>query len=120
MSVSSSSMRKGETLMDTAVTLNAMNRIGDLGFLIAIFWMISQFGSTGFAEVFAKASSGTTVTIITLLLFIGATGKSAQIPLYTWLPDAMAGPTPVSALIHETKIHGEFFFDGCNRLHYSV
>ncbi len=79
-----------------------MNRIGDLGFLIAIFWMIKQFGSVTFGEVFSKAG-GTPVavlTIITLLLFVGATGKSAQIPLYTWLPDAMAGPTPVSALIH--------------------
>jgi len=91
---------KNEDYNNAARKAFIMNRIGDLGFLIAIFWMISQFGSTGFAEVFAKASSGTTVTIITLLLFIGATGKSAQIPLYTWLPDAMAGPTPVSALIH--------------------
>ncbi len=79
-----------------------MNRIGDLGFLIAIFWMINQFGSISFADVFSKApgTATTTLTGITLLLFIGATGKSAQIPLYTWLPDAMAGPTPVSALIH--------------------
>ena len=79
-----------------------MNRIGDLGFLIAIFWLINKTGSASFTEVFAKASSlpGKDVTIITLLLFVGATGKSAQIPLYTWLPDAMAGPTPVSALIH--------------------
>ncbi|MBS1932867.1 MAG: NADH-quinone oxidoreductase subunit L [Bacteroidetes bacterium] len=79
-----------------------MNRIGDLGFLIAIFWMISKFGSVGFAEVFSKTSttSVAVLTGITLLLFVGATGKSAQIPLYTWLPDAMAGPTPVSALIH--------------------
>lgn len=81
-----------------------MNRIGDLGFLIAIFWMISQFQSVAFGEVFAKASelqSNSPVLIgITLLLFAGATGKSAQLPLYTWLPDAMAGPTPVSALIH--------------------
>src|ERR1700722_4259153 len=79
-----------------------MNRIGDLGFLVAVFWMINTFGSVNFAEVFAKAP-GTSVGIltgITLLLFVGATGKSAQIPLYTWLPDAMAGPTPVSALIH--------------------
>ncbi|HMH34743.1 MAG TPA: NADH-quinone oxidoreductase subunit L, partial [Puia sp.] len=79
-----------------------MNRIGDLGFLIALFWMLSQFGSVNFGEVFAKAP-GTSVGVltgITLLLFVGATGKSAQIPLYTWLPDAMAGPTPVSALIH--------------------
>ena len=81
-----------------------MNRIGDLGFLIAIFWMIQQFGSVTFSDVFGKATdSGATsvLTGITLLLKPwGATGKSAQIPLYTWLPDAMAGPTPVSALIH--------------------
>ena len=79
-----------------------MNRIGDLGFLIAIFLMINEFGSVDFNSVFGRAS-GTSVgylTAITLLLFVGATGKSAQIPLYTWLPDAMAGPTPVSALIH--------------------
>ena len=79
-----------------------MNRIGDLGFLLAIFWMLSQFGSITYAEVFAKASTApvNVLTGITILLFIGAMGKSAQIPLYTWLPDAMAGPTPVSALIH--------------------
>ncbi len=79
-----------------------MNRIGDLGFLIAVFWMISKFGSVTFAEVFTKAPSVAPgiLTGITLLLFVGAIGKSAQIPLYTWLPDAMAGPTPVSALIH--------------------
>jgi NADH-quinone oxidoreductase subunit L len=79
-----------------------MNRIGDLGFLLAIFWMINQYGSVNFADVFSHApeTSVTVLTGITLLLFVGATGKSAQIPLYTWLPDAMAGPTPVSALIH--------------------
>jgi len=79
-----------------------MNRIGDLGFLIALFALISQFGSVNFDEVFSKAPTASTqfITCVTLLLFIGATGKSAQIPLYTWLPDAMAGPTPVSALIH--------------------
>jgi len=79
-----------------------MNRIGDFGFLIAIFWMISQFGSVTFSDVFSKANTASTAVLtgITLLLFVGATGKSAQIPLYTWLPDAMAGPTPVSALIH--------------------
>lgn len=81
-----------------------MNRIGDLGFLIAIFWMIQKFGSVTFVEVFSKAADmpmgSVVLTGITLLLFVGATGKSAQIPLYTWLPDAMAGPTPVSALIH--------------------
>src|SRR5436190_3258330 len=85
-----------------------MNRIGDLGFLIAIFWIISKAGSVNFPDVFAAATgkfngkefTTTDITCITLLLFVGATGKSAQIPLYTWLPDAMAGPTPVSALIH--------------------
>ncbi|ULQ58343.1 NADH-quinone oxidoreductase subunit L [Flavihumibacter rivuli] len=79
-----------------------MNRIGDLGFLLAVFWLISKLGTVTYANVFASAGqlSTTDVTIITLLLFVGATGKSAQIPLYTWLPDAMAGPTPVSALIH--------------------
>src|SRR5215470_19932758 len=79
-----------------------MNRIGDLGFLIAIFWIIAKIGNTDFADVFTNTSKFTPgeITAITLLLFFGATGKSAQIPLYTWLPDAMAGPTPVSALIH--------------------
>ncbi len=79
-----------------------MNRIGDLAFLIAIFWLIARTGSADYSTVFASISSLTDrdVTIVTLLLFVGAAGKSAQIPLYTWLPDAMAGPTPVSALIH--------------------
>lgn len=79
-----------------------MNRIGDLGFLLAIFWIISKLGTANYTDVFAQANkfSSTDVTAITLLLFVGAMGKSAQIPLYTWLPDAMAGPTPVSALIH--------------------
>jgi len=86
-----------------AIKAFVMNRIGDLGFLIAIFLMINKFGSVDFETVFSKAGSGASVgylTAITMLLFVGATGKSAQIPLYTWLPDAMAGPTPVSALIH--------------------
>jgi len=81
-----------------------MNRIGDLGFLVGMFLIYTTFGSLSFLPVFAKAGAmpaGTPVlTAITLLLFVGAVGKSAQIPLYTWLPDAMAGPTPVSALIH--------------------
>lgn len=81
-----------------------MNRIGDLGFLIAVFAIIATFGSLEFGVVFEKASSfpigDATLLLITLLLFVAATGKSAQIPLFTWLPDAMAGPTPVSALIH--------------------
>lgn len=79
-----------------------MNRIGDLGFLLALFWIISKIGSVNFTDVFNNVErfSAGDITGITLLLFLGATGKSAQIPLYTWLPDAMAGPTPVSALIH--------------------
>ncbi len=81
-----------------------MNRIGDLGFLLAVFWIIARLGSVNFDVIFTAESlarlSTTDITGITLLLFVGATGKSAQIPLYTWLPDAMAGPTPVSALIH--------------------
>jgi NADH-quinone oxidoreductase subunit L len=81
-----------------------MNRIGDLGFLLAIFWLITKLGSVSYGHVLTAESlaklSTTDITAITLFLFIGAMGKSAQIPLYTWLPDAMAGPTPVSALIH--------------------
>src|SRR4051794_7610952 len=79
-----------------------MNRIGDLGFLLAIFWLLQKLGTVNYADVFAnyKDLSQADITGITFLLFLGATGKSAQIPLYTWLPDAMAGPTPVSALIH--------------------
>jgi len=84
-----------------------MNRIGDFGFLLAVFWLVFKIGSVDYNHVFnvvavAKTNPLTTfdITGITLLLFVGAMGKSAQIPLYTWLPDAMAGPTPVSALIH--------------------
>ena len=79
-----------------------MNRIGDLGFLLAVFWLITKLGTADYHNVFDHVSklSKTDIVGITLLLFVGATGKSAQIPLYTWLPDAMAGPTPVSALIH--------------------
>jgi NADH-quinone oxidoreductase subunit L len=89
---------------DAAKKAFVMNRIGDLGFLIAVFVMANTFGSVAFADIFHKAeamhSGNPTLLLITLLLFVGATGKSAQIPLFTWLPDAMAGPTPVSALIH--------------------
>ena len=81
-----------------------MNRIGDLGFLLAVFIMFQTFGSVEFAKVFPQAADmlpgHTSIILITLFLFIGACGKSAQLPLFTWLPDAMAGPTPVSALIH--------------------
>ena len=93
---------KNDAYNDAAKKAFVMNRIGDLGFLLAVFWMIARFGTTSFSAVFAQApeASAAVLTGITLLLFVGATGKSAQIPLFTWLPDAMAGPTPVSALIH--------------------
>jgi NADH-quinone oxidoreductase subunit L len=92
------------TTGDAAKKAFIVNRIGDFGFLLAMFLMATNFGSLSFGNVFTQASvlptGDTTIFWITLLLFIGATGKSAQIPLYVWLPDAMAGPTPVSALIH--------------------
>ena len=84
-----------------------VNRIGDFGFLIALFLMIKHFGSLDFTQVFAavqtlpaETAGAGLLTAIGLLLMVGAAGKSAQIPLYVWLPDAMEGPTPVSALIH--------------------
>lgn len=82
-----------------------VNRIGDFGFLAAVVLVFVAFGTLDFNEVNANAANvlvpgGVMVTLITLFLFLGATGKSAQIPLYVWLPDAMEGPTPVSALIH--------------------
>jgi len=89
---------------DAAKKAFIINRIGDLGFLLGIFLLYSTFKTLSISEIAAKASlmpSGDmTLFFITFCLFIGATGKSAQIPLFTWLPDAMAGPTPVSALIH--------------------
>jgi NADH-quinone oxidoreductase subunit L len=84
-----------------------VNRIGDFGFLIALFLIIKHFGSLDFTHVFAavrplapETAGAGLLTAIGLLLMVGAAGKSAQIPLYVWLPDAMEGPTPVSALIH--------------------
>jgi len=79
-----------------------VNRIGDFGFSLAMFLIFRQFGSLDFAHVFAQAPAAPVglLTLIGVLLMFGACGKSAQIPLYVWLPDAMAGPTPVSALIH--------------------
>ena len=83
------------------------NRIGDFGFMIALFLMIKHFGTLDFTKVFAQVATQPTelagvglLTSIGLMLMVGAAGKSAQIPLYVWLPDAMEGPTPVSALIH--------------------
>ncbi|MBX9866859.1 MAG: NADH-quinone oxidoreductase subunit L, partial [Burkholderiales bacterium] len=87
-----------------------INRIGDLGFLLGIGLILAYFGTLNYAEVFAKLNeiSGVTflntgwsaITVICLLLFVGAMGKSAQFPLHVWLPDSMEGPTPISALIH--------------------
>jgi len=85
-----------------------VNRIGDFGFMLGMFLLFRSFGSLDFQTVFAKAATWQpeamgqfgTITVACILLFVGATGKSAQLPLYVWLPDAMEGPTPVSALIH--------------------
>ena len=82
-----------------------VNRIGDFGFLIGMFLLLANFGTLTFSEIAAKlaatpAWTGGVLTAIALCLLVGATGKSAQLPLYVWLPDAMEGPTPVSALIH--------------------
>ncbi len=85
-----------------------VNRIGDFGFLLGMFTLFAAFGSLDFVPIFDNAEAGTfdqifgasTLVVATLLLFVGAVGKSAQLPLYVWLPDAMEGPTPVSALIH--------------------
>jgi NADH-quinone oxidoreductase subunit L len=92
------------TTADAAKKAFVVNRIGDFGFLIGMFLIYLTFGSLNFNEVFSRATvfnvSEAVFSLIAISLFIGATGKSAQIPLFVWLPDAMAGPTPVSALIH--------------------
>ena len=100
-----------------------MNRIGDLGLLLGVILIFINCGSLNYEEVFSKASSldTGTITLITVLLFIGAMGKSAQIPLYTWLPDAMAGPTPVSALIHAaTMVTAGVYMIARNNVLYSL
>lgn len=100
-----------------------MNRIGDLGLLLGIFLIFKTFGSVNYTDIFSRIESvnpdPAIVTAICLLLFIGAMGKSAQIPLYTWLPDAMAGPTPVSALIHAATMvtAGIYLVARCNALY---
>jgi len=101
-----------------------VNRVGDFGFLLAIFLIFVTFHTIDFTEVFHAApellQTGSVVAaIITLLLFVGAVGKSAQIPLYTWLPDAMEGPTPVSALIHAATMvtAGVYMVVRCNVLY---
>ena len=95
---------KNDAYNDAAQKAFVMNRIGDLGFLLGIFFMLFNFGTLDIQAIQSIAPgltlNGPLVVAITMFLFIGAIGKSAQLPLYTWLPDAMAGPTPVSALIH--------------------
>ena len=100
-----------------------MNRIGDFAFLIACFILAGKLQTLSFTEILTPASlaklSGNDILAVTLLLFVGATGKSAQIPLYTWLPDAMAGPTPVSALIHAATMvtAGIYLVARCNLMY---
>src|SRR5262245_2966490 len=103
-----------------------VNRIGDFGFILGVLLLFTRFGTLDFQEV-ARAVSGLspettfgTISLITLLLFVGATGKSAQIPLYVWLPDAMEGPTPVSALIHAaTMVTAGVYMIGRNAVLFS-
>ncbi len=100
-----------------------MNRIGDLGLVLGVILIFVNFGSLQYTDVFANATSADTqtLTLITVLLFIGAMGKSAQIPLYTWLPDAMAGPTPVSALIHAaTMVTAGIYMVARNNILYTL
>jgi len=98
---------------DAGIKAFVVNRVGDFGFVLAVLLIFLTFGTLDFSEVFAAVPTSlgnvtynlfggeiTVITLIALLLFLGATGKSAQLPLYVWLPDAMEGPTPVSALIH--------------------
>jgi NADH-quinone oxidoreductase subunit L len=103
-----------------------VNRIGDFGFILGVLLTFTRFGTLDFHEV-SRAAAGLapetafgTVSLITLLLFVGATGKSAQIPLYVWLPDAMEGPTPVSALIHAaTMVTAGVYMIGRNAVLFS-
>jgi NADH-quinone oxidoreductase subunit L len=103
-----------------------VNRIGDVGFVLGVLMVFTQFGTLDFQEV-ARRVAGLTpettvgvLTAITLLLFVGATGKSAQIPLFVWLPDAMEGPTPVSALIHAaTMVTAGVYMIGRNAVLFS-
>jgi NADH-quinone oxidoreductase subunit L len=93
------------TASDAGKKAFIVNRIGDFGFLIGMFLLLANFGSLSFSEIATKLAAspemqGGVITAIALCLLVGATGKSAQLPLYVWLPDAMEGPTPVSALIH--------------------
>jgi NADH-quinone oxidoreductase subunit L len=102
-----------------------VNRVGDFGFILGVFLIYVSFGSIQFSDVFSRATpqlvpGEAVATAIALLLFLGATGKSAQIPLYVWLPDAMEGPTPVSALIHAATMvtAGVYMVARCSVLYF--
>ncbi len=123
---------KKKSASDAGKKAFIVNRIGDFGFILGMLLIFVTFGTLNFQEVNALAAArpvehasffslgGATLTIATLLLFLGATGKSAQIPLYTWLPDAMEGPTPVSALIHAaTMVTAGVYMIGRNAVLFS-
>jgi NADH-quinone oxidoreductase subunit L len=116
---------KNQDYNDAAKKAFVMNRIGDLGLILGVILIFIHFGSINYLEVFSKAEqfpigSGI-ITTITVLLFVGAIGKSAQIPLFTWLPDAMAGPTPVSALIHAaTMVTAGIYMVARNNILYTL
>jgi NADH-quinone oxidoreductase subunit L len=112
-----------QSACDAATKAFIVNRVGDFAFLLAVMFIFYIFGTIDYTEVFAAAPhkliyDGEIAIIITGFLFLGATGKSAQIPLYTWLPDAMEGPTPVSALIHAATMvtAGVYLVVRCNIL----
>ena len=117
---------KKKSASDAGKKAFIVNRVGDFGFILGMLLIFVTFGTLNFAEVNALAAAWPvehtmgTLTIATLLLFVGATGKSAQIPLYTWLPDAMEGPTPVSALIHAaTMVTAGVYMIGRNAVLFS-
>lgn len=115
---------KNKDYTDAANKAFIMNRIGDLGLILGVILIFTQFGSIQYSEVMTSVGaqgSSATLTLITILLFIGAMGKSAQLPLYTWLPDAMAGPTPVSALIHAaTMVTAGIYMVARNNIMYTL
>ena len=115
-----------KTAADAGKKAFIVNRVGDFGFLLGMFLLFATFGTLDFRELASAAAAWTpeaqfgTLSLAALLLFVGATGKSAQIPLYVWLPDAMEGPTPVSALIHAaTMVTAGVYMIGRNAVLYS-
>jgi NADH-quinone oxidoreductase subunit L len=115
-----------KTAADAGKKAFIVNRVGDFGFLLGVLLVFTQFGTLDFQQVakvvaeFAPETGFGTLSLIALLLFVGASGKSAQIPLYVWLPDAMEGPTPVSALIHAaTMVTAGVYMIGRNAVLYS-